>query len=146
MEEEKLLTMDSLDEECPICLSLIDEFIKYNTECCKKNLHTICYLECMKIKPECPLCRTLQKNIVIVINPQEYVNNTTMNNNTLNTTLNNTTLNTTLNNTLNANTMNNTTLNTSLCYGVLRYWGLLMCGMFMCYSWIIAVNYHYHKN
>jgi hypothetical protein len=135
MEEEKLLTMDSLDEECPICLSLIDEFIKYNTECCKKNLHTICYLECMKIKPECPFCRTLQKNIVIVINPQEYENNTTMNNNTLNTTLNNT---------LNANTMNN--VHTSLCSGALRYWGLLMCGMFMCYSWIIAVNYHYHKN
>ena len=45
-------------DECPICLELLLETEKNITvECCKKQFHTECYLNCMKLKQECPMCR-----------------------------------------------------------------------------------------
>ena len=68
--------MESLNEECPICLSPISTNItdKYITQCCKKIFHHTCYIECMKIKTECPLCRAGQ--VVIFVNPISNTDNT----------------------------------------------------------------------
>ena len=46
-------------EDCSICL----ETIKSNKNtiiigCCKKKFHTVCLLNCIIIKNECPLCRS----------------------------------------------------------------------------------------
>jgi len=49
-----------MEEECPICLDITDD--KFLTECCKKHFHKKCYIECMKFKKECPLCRSIQNN------------------------------------------------------------------------------------
>ena len=76
--------MDSPNEECPICLSSLSTTSstdKYITQCCKKTFHHTCYIECMKIKTECPLCRAGQ--VVIFVNPintNENNNNNTNNN------------------------------------------------------------------
>lgn len=113
--------MDSLDSvdslECPICLSTISTTDdNYTTECCKQQLHNTCYLECMKIKPECPLCRSLQ--LVIVINQQESSNN--------------------LGNTGN----NSNTTNIPSYSGLFRNWGTFVCGVFIIYSFITAVTHY----
>ena len=77
--------MDSSNEECPICLSPISESDniteKYTTQCCKKIFHHTCYIECMKIKTECPLCRAGQ--VVIFVNPINTNENNTNNTNSL---------------------------------------------------------------
>ena len=66
--------MESLNEECPICLSSLIDSDKYITQCCKKTFHHTCYIECMKIKTECPLCRAGQ--VVIFVNPISNTDNT----------------------------------------------------------------------
>ena len=106
--------MDSSNEECPICLSSISTNItdKYITQCCKKIFHHTCYIECMKIKTECPLCRAGQ--VVIFVNP------------------------------INTNTITNN--NNSLCCELYRYWSKVVCGIFLCTSLIIAMNYYSPKN
>ena len=38
-------------DECPICLSELDNSV-YETKCCKKKFHVNCYNECIKIKKE----------------------------------------------------------------------------------------------
>ena len=106
--------MESLNEECPICLSpLIDSDTtdKYITECCKKIFHKTCYIECMKIKTECPLCRAGQ--VVIFVNP--------------------------------ITTNTNNTNNTTFCCESLRYWGSVVCGIFMCSAMFIAMIHSVHK-
>ena len=107
--------MESLNEECPICLSPISTNItdKYITQCCKKIFHHTCYIECMKIKTECPLCRAGQ--VVIFVNPI----NTITNNN-----------------------------NNSLCCELYRYryWGTVVCGIFMCCAVFIAMTHYSSKN
>ena len=46
--------MDPL--ECPICLHVLGEkFIIVS--CCNKKFHTDCFLQCMELKKECPMCR-----------------------------------------------------------------------------------------
>ena len=46
-----------MDIECPICLNCITvDFI--TTGCCHKKFHTQCFINCMNIKKECPLCRS----------------------------------------------------------------------------------------
>jgi len=69
--------MESLNEECPIFLSPIstsETTDQYTTQCCKKIFHHTCYIECMKIKTECPLCRAGQ--VVIFVNPISNTDNT----------------------------------------------------------------------
>ena len=102
--------MDSLNDECPICLSCIstEKDDIYTTKCCKKNLHNTCYTEWIKIKPECPLCRAAQTSVIININEEVVI--------------------------------------TNFCYYSLRHWGTAMCGVFMCYSFIMALKYNSHKN
>ena len=42
--------------ECPICLSIIENnFIQVS--CCNKIFHTDCFLQCMNLKKNCPMCR-----------------------------------------------------------------------------------------
>jgi hypothetical protein len=114
--------MDSPNEECPICLSPISTNItdKYITQCCKKTFHHTCYIECMKIKTECPLCRAGQ--VVIFVNPitmGPYGYSTITNNN-----------------------------NNSLCCELYRYWGTVtvVCGIFMCCAVFIAMTHYSSKN
>ena len=107
--------MESSNEECPICLSSLSDSDKYITECCKKIFHKTCYIECMKIKTECPLCRAGQ--VVIFINPINM-------------------------GPYGYNTNNNTN---SLCYESLRYWGIVVCGIIMCCSVFVAMTHNIHK-
>jgi hypothetical protein len=109
--------MDSSNEECPICLSPLIDSDQYITQCCKKIFHHTCYIECMKIKTECPLCRAGQ--VVIFINPVNPVNTT--------------------------NTTNTTNTNNSLCYESLRYWGNVVCVICMCCSLFVYMTYSVHK-
>ena len=114
--------MDSSNEDCPICLSPIsttDTTSQYITQCCKKLFHHTCYIECMKIKTECPLCRAGQ--VVIFVNPISMgpygYSNT-----------------------------DNTDDISSLCCQSLRYWAKVVCGIFLCTSLIIAMNHYSPKN
>ena len=58
-------------DECPICLSEIDNSV-YETKCCKKKFHVNCYNECIKIKNACPLCRAAQEETPLLIQEIEY--------------------------------------------------------------------------
>ena len=119
--------MESLNEECPICLSCISTTDHINdiyiTQCCKKLFHHTCYIECMKIKTESPLCRAGQ--VVIFINPVNTINTNNTNINTDDITTNN---------------------NNSLCCELYRYWGTVVCGIFLCTSLIISMNHYSSKN
>ena len=44
-------------EECPICLSSLENSSITMTGCCNKSMHSGCYFRCMALKPECPMCR-----------------------------------------------------------------------------------------
>jgi len=56
-----------MSEECPICLETFDkESTLFITKCCNKKFHNNCFVECMKIKQECPLCRKPQSEFIIV--------------------------------------------------------------------------------
>ena len=52
MEKEEITT-------CSICLATIDICDKsvILVQCCNNKFHISCYLECMKYKKQCPLCR-----------------------------------------------------------------------------------------
>ena len=55
-------------EECPICLSPVDEeSTATTTRCCRKVMHTKCYIQCMNAKPECPMCRAPQEYVVVQV-------------------------------------------------------------------------------
>ena len=47
------------DKECPICLISFS----YNKNaiitlhCCNQQFHSSCYIKCLELKKECPLCR-----------------------------------------------------------------------------------------
>jgi hypothetical protein len=45
------------ETECPICLLLLSAQNTIHLPCCKKELHTECYLKCMHEKKICPMCR-----------------------------------------------------------------------------------------
>ena len=53
-------------DECPICLQPLDNEIM-NIKCCKKPFHLTCYNQCMIQKLECPLCRTKQEDVIVII-------------------------------------------------------------------------------
>ena len=64
--------------ECPICLSIIENnFIQVS--CCNKIFHTDCFLQCMNLKKNCPMCRaTLQsppsEQVVVEIMDEQQEN------------------------------------------------------------------------
>ena len=62
------------EDICPICLCGFTTEPFYTTKCCNKNFHTICYINCMKIKMECPLCRNAQEEFVILIKNDQVTN------------------------------------------------------------------------
>jgi len=72
-----------MTDECPICLSLMDENSHEEcpmcktpvdgaittVNCCKKQFHTRCLLKCMIIKSECPMCRA--KDCIIQVTEED---------------------------------------------------------------------------
>lgn len=47
-------------DECPICLQdMIEKQDIVVLGCCKKHLHSSCYIHCRKTKNTCPMCRTV---------------------------------------------------------------------------------------
>ena len=64
--------------ECPICLSIIENnFIQVS--CCNKIFHTDCFLQCMNLKKECPMCRAklqspLSDEVVVDIMDEQQEN------------------------------------------------------------------------
>ena len=54
-------------EECPICLSSLENSSITMTGCCNKSMHSGCYFRCMALKPECPMCRAAQPPLEVVI-------------------------------------------------------------------------------
>ena len=73
-------------DECPICFEIMlpDSKDTILLECCKKKFHKECYLKCMKLKRECPMCRntSYQLNIDEVPEHQIIVISSNRNNNT----------------------------------------------------------------
>lgn len=55
--------MEETNNMCSICLNTLDIHDKsiIQVQCCNNQFHTSCYLDFMKEKPICPLCRTLYK-------------------------------------------------------------------------------------
>lgn len=47
--------------DCVICLNTLDKDDKsiITVKCCNNQFHVKCYLDCMKERQTCPLCRTL---------------------------------------------------------------------------------------
>jgi hypothetical protein len=44
------------ENNCPICLESMDtDFI--TVHCCNKQFHTCCFVNCINLKKECPMCR-----------------------------------------------------------------------------------------
>ena len=66
-----------MDNECPICLEVL-RGTGVMVDCCKKHFHVSCYLKCMEIKRECPMCRAkFEQTIVEVeetVNEQDKIN------------------------------------------------------------------------
>ena len=54
-----------MNEVCSICLETVnDKSVKVS--CCNNEFHIICYLDAMKVKRICPLCRTIFEPFVSV--------------------------------------------------------------------------------
>jgi hypothetical protein len=61
-----------MDPECPICLNCITvNFI--TTGCCHKKFHTQCFINCINIKKECPLCRSTVTNSEEVLTLEPFL-------------------------------------------------------------------------
>ena len=47
------------DKECPICLIPFSDNNNaiITLHCCNHQFHSSCYIKCIKLKNECPLCR-----------------------------------------------------------------------------------------
>ena len=50
------------ETECPICLAPFSGSTT-TVGCCRKSLHTTCYVQCMQNKLECPMCRAPQESL-----------------------------------------------------------------------------------
>lgn len=68
--------MNSLEEECIICLQNNNEIIKYSGVCqCNPFIHKECLDEWYKIYPNmCPICRIQNRtNNIIIINNERCI-------------------------------------------------------------------------
>lgn len=47
------------DKECPICLNPFSDTKNpiLTLHCCNHKFHSSCYIKCLELKKECPLCR-----------------------------------------------------------------------------------------
>jgi len=61
---------DEADLDCPICLSLLEKDTLIKVPCCNKNFHRQCYLECMKQKKYCPMCRQDNTDYAVSLFPE----------------------------------------------------------------------------
>ena len=75
------------DQECPICLIPFSDNNNaiITLHCCNHQFHSSCYIKCIKLKNECPLCRknlNEQKEeecvIIPIQNNESYQNNESM--------------------------------------------------------------------
>lgn len=64
---------ETICEECPMCKTLVDGAITM-VDCCKKQFHTRCLKQCMTVKSECPLCRAKDCVVVQIETHEEYNN------------------------------------------------------------------------
>ena len=70
------------ENNCPICLEILkNDFITVN--CCNKQFHTCCFLNCINVKKECPMCRNEFTETLIPVpvtqpqpQPQQFISMT----------------------------------------------------------------------
>jgi hypothetical protein len=64
-----------MSNECPICLEVL-KGTGVTVDCCKKHFHVSCYLKCMELKRECPMCRAKFEETVVEVEEtvEEQVN------------------------------------------------------------------------
>jgi len=58
-----------MGQECPICLNVL-ETDTLTLQCCGNTFHISCYLKCMELKRECPLCRRKFEEIIEIPNSE----------------------------------------------------------------------------
>jgi len=59
-----------MEDDCPICYEGIAGAVT-QMGCCRKYMHAECYIKCMVLKTECPMCRTDQAfEIIIPVAPE----------------------------------------------------------------------------
>ena len=71
------------DQECPICLIPFSDNNNaiITLHCCNHQFHSSCYIKCIKLKNECPLCRknlNEQKEESVIIPVQNDQNDENM--------------------------------------------------------------------
>jgi hypothetical protein len=52
-------------EECPICIEPLTGTLA-TLGCCSKVMHVECFIKCMKMKLDCPMCRSRHENLRMV--------------------------------------------------------------------------------
>jgi len=64
--------MEDEEEPCPICTEPLTGTLA-TLGCCKKMLHVECLIKCMKIKLDCPMCRTRHESLRMVQDVESQV-------------------------------------------------------------------------
>jgi hypothetical protein len=54
-----------MEEECPICIESLNGTLA-TLGCCGKVMHIECLIKCMKMKLDCPMCRSRHENLRMV--------------------------------------------------------------------------------
>jgi len=52
--------------ECPICLEPLTEGNSLQLRCCRQPIHVQCYMQCIHMKSECPMCRATHETVVVI--------------------------------------------------------------------------------
>ena len=60
-------TETSEDDNCPICLEPNNDDESIEIPCCKNRFHSRCYRRWIKVKSNCPLCRSEEYATLICI-------------------------------------------------------------------------------
>jgi hypothetical protein len=59
-------------DECPICTEPLSGTLA-TLGCCGKVLHVECFVKCMKVKLDCPMCRARHDNLRMVQDVESQV-------------------------------------------------------------------------
>ena len=59
-------------DECPICAEPLTGTLA-TLGCCGKVLHVECFVRCMKVKLDCPMCRARHENLRMVQDVESQV-------------------------------------------------------------------------